>query len=125
MKVSLIGICIFLIVQMIIILEPISFILPVLVLFGFFGTAGILSYAALPQNFPPEMAGRVITGLNVFTFGGAFAAQWGMGLIINLWSSPDIGGNYSPASYQAAFTMMFVIQVAGLAWYLIFHRAKV
>jgi hypothetical protein len=48
-----------------------------------------------------------------------------MGLIINLWSSPSIGGGYSPASYQAAFAMMFVIQVAGLAWFLMFHRAKV
>jgi sugar phosphate permease len=123
--VSVAGMTIFTIIQLPIILQWTNWALPVWMAFGFFGTAGILSYAALPQYFPSEMAGRVITGLNVFTFGGAFAAQWGMGLIINLWSSPSIGGGYSPASYQAAFAMMFVIQVAGLAWFLMFHRAKV
>jgi predicted MFS family arabinose efflux permease len=124
-NVSVAGMTIFTIIQLPIILQWTDWALPIWIAFGFFGTAGILSYATLPQYFPAEMAGRVITGLNVFTFGGAFAAQWGMGLIINLWPSLGIGGSYSPASYQAAFAMMFVIQVAGLAWFLIFQRAKV
>jgi len=123
--VSVVGMSIFTIIQLPIILQWTDWALPIWMAFGFFGTAGILSYAALPQYFPPQMAGRVITGLNVFTFGCAFAAQWGMGIIISLWSSSGVPGSYSPASYQAAFAMMFVIQIIGLAWFLLFRRAKV
>jgi len=123
--VSIAGMTIFIIVQVPMILQWTDWALPVWMAFGFFGTAGILSYAALPQYFPPEMAGRVITALNVFTFGGAFAAQWGIGVIIHLWPSTGAGISYAPASYQAAFAMMFVIQVAGLAWFLLFRQAKV
>ena len=123
--VSIAGMTIFIIVQVPMILQWTDWALPVWMAFGFFGTAGILSYAALPQYFPPEMAGRVITALNVFTFGCAFAAQWGIGVIIHLWPSTGAGISYAPASYQAAFAMMFVIQVAGLAWFLLFRQAKV
>ena len=123
--VSFAGMTIFTIVQLPMILQWTDWALPLWMAFGFFGTAGILSYAALPQYFPPEMAGRVITGLNVFTFGCAFAAQWSIGLIINLWPSTGIAGSYAPASYQAAFAMMFIIQVAGLAWFILFRRARV
>jgi MFS family permease len=123
--VSFAGMTIFTIVQLPMILQWTDWALPLWMAFGFFGTAGILSYAALPQYFPPEMAGRVITGLNVFTFGCAFAAQWSIGLIINLWPSTGIVGSYAPASYQAAFAMMFIIQVAGLAWFILFRRARV
>jgi len=90
--------------------------------FGFLGTSGILSYAALPQGFPDALAGRVITGLNVFTFMGAFAAQWGIGAVINLWPAPP-GGGYAPEGYQAAFAVMTVVQGMGLAWFLGFRKA--
>ena len=122
--VSIVGMAIFTMIQLPIILQWTDWTLPIWIAFGFFGTAGILSYSALPQYFPPEMSGRVITGLNVFTFGGAFATQWCMGLIISLWPSA-IDGSYSPASYQAAFAIMFVIQFAGLIWFLFFTRTKV
>ncbi len=118
------GILIFAIVQLPMALQWTGAVLPMWMAFGFFGTAGILSYAALPQYFPPEMTGRVITGLNVFTFGGAFAAQWGMGVIINLWPATE-GGGYAPEGYQAAFAVMLAVQIAGLAWFALFRRAEV
>ena len=117
------GMTIFAIVQLPMIAQWSGSALMMWMAFGFFGTAGILSYATLPQYFPPEMAGRVITGLNVFTFACAFAAQWGMGLIINLWPSTG-GGGYAAEGYQAAFAVMFVAQAAGLAWFLLYRRAK-
>jgi sugar phosphate permease len=120
------GMIIFAVAQLPMALQWTGAVLPVWMLFGFFGTAGILSYAALPKFFPPEMTGRVITGLNVFTFGGAFAAQWGMGVIINLWPNAggQVGGGYSPEGYQAAFAVMFALQIAGLTWFAVFRRAK-
>ncbi len=36
--------------------------------FGFFGTSGIVPYAALSQRFPADLAGRLNTGLNLLVF---------------------------------------------------------
>ena len=115
MKISLIGICIFLITQIIIISEPVSFILPVLVLFGFFGTAGSLSYVGLIQNFPNYLSGRVYTTANLLVFTLAFIGQWGIGLIIDLW--PQVGkGHFSQIGYQAAFSAVLFIQIISFLW---------
>ena len=85
------------------------------VLFAFTGTTGSLSYAALSQQFPAALAGRVNTVLNLFVFLGAFAAQWGIGVIINQWPvSAD--GHFASEGYTAAFAAMLALQVAGLAW---------
>lgn len=90
-------------------------------LFGFFGTAGIVSYAALSQGFPQELAGRVVTGLNVLTFSAAFAAQWGIGAVIDLWpAAPD--GGYAPGGYRAAFAIMLGLQAAALIWFWVCRR---
>jgi hypothetical protein len=115
MKISLIGICIFLITQIIIISEPVSFILPVLVLFGFFGTAGSLSYVGLVHNFPNYLSGRVYTTANLLVFTLAFLCQWGIGLIIDLW--PQVGkGHFSQIGYQAAFSAVLFIQIISFLW---------
>jgi predicted MFS family arabinose efflux permease len=90
-------------------------------LFGFFGTAGIVTYAALSQSFPPALAGRVVTGLNVLTFSTAFAAQWGIGAVINLWPAAP-GGGYAPDGYRPAFAIMLGLQAAALAWFWIRKR---
>jgi predicted MFS family arabinose efflux permease len=83
------------------------------VLFGIFGTAGIVSYADLSQRFPPHLTGRVNTGLNLMVFVAAFAAQWGTGAVINRWP-PTASGGYPPAAYQAGFGLMLALQAAGL-----------
>ena len=70
----------------------------------------------------PELAGRVITELNVLTFAGAFAVQWGIGAIIDLWPAAGDGG-YSPGGYQAAFALMVVLQIESLVWYTVFRKA--
>ena len=92
-------------------------------LFGFFGTAGILPYAILAQSFPEMLSGRVITALNLFTFGAAFAAQWAIGAIIDLWpAGPD--GGYAPDGYRAAFLVMLGLQVLALLWFVAYRRAR-
>ena len=63
----------------------------------------------------------MITGLNVFTFSGAVATQWGIGAIINLWPATT-GGGYAPEGYQAAFVVMIAVQAAGLLWYLVYRK---
>jgi len=87
-------------------------------LFGFFGTAGILSYTALTLSFPSRLSGRVTTGINLLVFLSGFALQWAMGAVINQWDSP-LPGRYDPAGYQAALLMVLVLQVLGLTWFFI------
>ena len=95
--------------------------LPACMLFGFFGTAGILPYAVLTQSFAPELAGRVYTGLNLLVFLGAFAAQWGIGALIDLWPS-TVNGGYAPAGYRAALLVMFALQVVSMIWFVLAAR---
>ncbi|MDT8378530.1 MAG: MFS transporter [Desulfotignum sp.] len=87
-------------------------------LFGFFGTAGILSYTALTLSFPSSLSGRVTTGINLLVFLGGFALQWAMGAVINQWE-PPLPGHYAPAGYQAAFLLVLGLQFLGLAWFFV------
>ncbi len=58
----------------------------------------------------------MITGLNFLVFAGAFAAQWGIGAIIDLWP-PDAGGAYPVVAYGVAFSIMLAWQALALAWF--------
>jgi len=91
------------------------------VLFGFFGTASILPYAALSQNVPPELTGRANTGLNLLVFVAAFAAQWGIGAIVSLWPS-GIAGRYASAGFRAGFGLMLAMQILAWLWFLVASR---
>lgn len=90
--------------------------------FGFFGTTGILPYAALSQRFPAALAGRVNTALNVLVFVAAFAAQWGIGGVIRLWQGAGFG---AVAGHRAAFALLLAGQLAGLAWFALCRRGDV
>jgi predicted MFS family arabinose efflux permease len=85
-------------------------------LFGFFGTTGILPYAVLAQRFPGRITGRVITSLNVVVFSGAFAAQWGLGAIIDQWSA-NAGGAYPAVAYQVSFGTALGLQALTFVWF--------
>jgi len=112
------GMGVFMVVQALIILGWTALTMTLWILFGFFGTTGIITYAILSQSFPGNLAGRVNTGLNVMVFVAAFGGQWGIGEIINLWpTSPD--GNYAPVAYKAAFGLMLALQIISLLWFIV------
>ena len=110
------GITAFMITQGLLTLEVTSWSRTLWVLFGIFGTTGIIPYAVLSQSFPLHLSGRVNTGVNLLVFIAAFSAQWGIGAIINLWPDTAAGG-YAPAGYQAGFAMMLCLQVIALLWF--------
>ena len=85
-------------------------------LFGFFGTAGILPYAVLSQSFPLHLSGRVNTALNLLVFMVVFAGQWGIGAIIGQWPTTASGG-YAPSGYQAAFSITLAMQLLTVVWF--------
>ena len=81
---------------------------------GFVFAVGNLSYAELTRRFPPTVAGRVNTALNLATFIGAFAIQWSYGGLLDIlvrsgWTIAE--------AHRAAFLTLIVLQVAGFAWY--------
>jgi len=78
------------------------------------GSVGSLAYSILTRRYPREMAGRVNATLNIFTFGGAFLGQWGVGLVINRW--PQSASGYDPQAYAYAFGVLWVAMVAGQVW---------
>ena len=116
--VAVLGMSTFMVVQLLVVLEVTTWVLPLWLLFGFTGTTGIISYASLSQAFPVHLSGRVNTGLNLLVFVVAFAGQWGIGAIINLWPKAP-GGGYAPPGYQAGFSMMLGLQAVTLIWCLI------
>lgn len=113
--VALIGMSLFLTVQLIILLEISPAPLAIWLLYAFFQTSGGINYAGLSQSFPVELAGRVNTALNLLVFVAAFGIQWGVGVVINMWPVTT-AGNFAVEGYRVAFALVLAIQVVGLIW---------
>jgi MFS family permease len=90
-------------------------------LFLGFSAFGSLSYPLLATRFPAEITGRVVTAVNLVTFALAFAVQFGVGAIINLW--PVIDDHYAAEGYRAAFALCWALQVLSVAWLWYAERA--
>ncbi|MET0118367.1 MAG: MFS transporter [Sedimenticola sp.] len=97
--------------------------LPLWLLFGFFGTSGTVTYAVLSQNFAPNLAGRVNTAHNLLVFIVAFAGQWGIGAIIDLWPR-GVAGGYAPEAFQWAFAIVLLAQLVTMLWFFLFKASK-
>jgi len=82
--------------------------------FVFCGTGATLAHSILTRRYPREMAGRINTALNTFTFFGIFIGQWATGAILNLWPATATG--YDPRGYGWALGALWAVQAAGLAW---------
>ena len=115
------GMGLFMGVQVLVLAGPVRWALPMWVLFGFFGTSGIIAYAALSQRFPVQLSGRVTTAVNLLVFIAAFLGQWAIGAIIGLW---PIGadGKYALAGYRSGFSVMLALQAMTLLWFFMASR---
>jgi MFS family permease len=121
MTVAMAGMLTFIFVQCLLVLQLTTLTLPLWLLFGFCGTACILPYAVLSQSFPNHLSGRANTGLNLLVFVAAFAAQWVIGLIINLWPL-TVSGGYNASGYSTGFGLILSLQIAAAIWYLLSTR---
>lgn len=77
---------------------------------------GNIAYAELTGLFGPALAGRVNAALNLAAFVGAFAVQWGYGVLLD---GLQAAGWAVPAAHRAAFAALLALQVAGFAWFLV------
>ena len=76
------------------------------------GITGLI-YAKFGLTFPVSMAGRANTTINFTAFIGAFAMQWGIGLLIDLFSFLGLSNS---SSYRAAFFTWAFTQVFAVFW---------
>lgn len=79
------------------------------------GAATVLSYAIIADYFPVEIAARANGALNLLHFGLAFAAQYGIGLVVSHWNPQD--GHYPVIAYQTAFALCLALQAIALVWF--------
>lgn len=77
---------------------------------------GNIAYAELTGLFGPALAGRVNAALNLAAFVGAFAVQWGYGVLLD---GLQAAGWAVPAAHRAAFAALLALQIAGFAWFLV------
>lgn len=89
---------------------------PVYFLFGFSAGFQILVLVHARHVFPQRLAGRVLTGVNMFGFLGAATVQWIMGLVIEAFGR-DQAGCYPPVAYIAAFALTAGGLALALFWY--------
>ena len=80
----------------------------------FCGAGASLAHTIATRRYPRDMAGRVNTALNTFTFVGIFLGQWATGALLTLW--PQTPSGYDPQAYFYAFGALWLVQAAGLAW---------
>jgi hypothetical protein len=71
-----------------------------------------LSQPAVALALPPEAAGRALSAYNLAIFGGVFAVQWGVGLLIE---ALVVLGWSEPARYRGAFAIFGVCCVFAYA----------
>lgn len=98
-------------------ISPWGFWLP----YAFCATAPTLIYSVLANAFSTDMAGRVTTAYNFTTFTFAFAVQWFLGAVIDLWP-PMADGRFAPEGYRVGFAIIVAIQLAAFAWLFIGNR---
>jgi MFS family permease len=121
-RISMVGMTVFTIIQTMIVLGIIPPSLQGWMVWVFMATYANVCYAGLTLAFPTALAGRVLTGLNLLVFFAAFVVQWGVGVIIDLW--PCDNGRFDPEGYTTAFAVISMAQVAALLWFVVF-RPKV
>jgi len=80
--------------------------------FGFLGCGTIVGYAVLTQQAPPEMAGRVNAAVNLVVFFTAFAVQWSVGEILNMFQSEPATG------HTIALSALTGLQVLAWLWFI-------
>jgi MFS family permease len=112
---------IFFVAQVAVVLQLTSLTLPIWFLFGMFGQVAVLAYPWLSSHYGAALSGRTNTAVNLLLFLTAFAVQYAIGAIIDLFP-PSATGGYSPEGYRWAFGLFLVLQLLALAWYLAGRR---
>ena len=84
--------------------------------YGFGAAANILAFTLLNEGFPSSLAGRANTAINLTMFGGSFASQWGIGVVVD---AVRLASGASVAEgLHFAFVLVLALVAASYAWFL-------
>jgi MFS family permease len=85
-------------------------------LLAIFATVTTLTQAQVSLSFPASLAGRANSAYNLLLFIGAFALQWGIGLLIDIFAVRGFG----PAdAMRSAFGLCVLLQAVALAGFVL------
>jgi predicted MFS family arabinose efflux permease len=114
--VMIVAVAFYLVAQVGLIFGPVTWMLPLWIVFGAMGQLGVLGYPYISEHFGTALAGRAGTAINLLVFGTAFAMQYGIGAVLDLWSAE---GGRPREAYTTAFGICFGIQVLSFAWFFV------
>lgn len=84
-------------------------------LYGLGASTNVLGFTVLSDGFGKDLAGRVNTALNLLVFSCGFAAQWGIGLLVDAARvALDLG---TAGGLKLAFGAVLSIDVLAYAWF--------
>ena len=115
------GVTVFMLVQASFVFDYAPSFQTLVVLFTLTGTITGMEYAIVAQSLPKDLTGRASTCLNLLIFIAAFLVQAGFGQVLSLWQV-DAAGRYPAIAYRAAFAILVLIQLPGLAMFLVRRR---
>ena len=82
--------------------------------YGTFSSFGTLAYSQVAAGFPLSLSGRANTAFNLMVFIGAFAVQWGLGLLIDFLQA---SGQSVVDAHRLAFLALLGAQTAAYLWF--------
>lgn len=81
-------------------------------------TTNLLLQTHVNMSYAPSIAGRVSTAFNFMVFAGAFALQWGTGLVVD---ASRAAGYARPVAFAHAFWLVWALQAASLAAFVLWR----
>jgi hypothetical protein len=84
-------------------------------LYGLGSAVNVLGFTVLGEGFPPELAARANTALNLLMFTSSFATQWGIGVVVDAARAAlgiDVAG-----ALRLAFALVLAADALALVWF--------
>jgi predicted MFS family arabinose efflux permease len=84
-------------------------------LYGLGAAVNVLTFTVLNDGFATELTGRANTAVNLIMFTGSFAAQSGIGLVVE--AARAMQGYDTAAGLKLAFAIVLALDLAALGWF--------
>jgi hypothetical protein len=107
------GLALSLAALLLLVLQATSATLWLWALYGVGSCFGTLSYTQMARGYDAPLAGRAITAFNLAVFLGAFAIQWGLGVLLDALAAQGVA---RAAALQTGLAVLWVLQAGALLW---------
>jgi predicted MFS family arabinose efflux permease len=83
--------------------------------YGAGATVNVLAFTVLNEGIAAEIAGRANTAVNLLMFGGSFAMQWGIGVIVDV-ARASLGLD-TAGGLRLAFATALALYILAYGWF--------